>query len=331
MAQQPLQINGLSPEQTQAWLQSLMQRESSGVNQDNQYGYTGLFQFGADALGSVGLVNTNRLAQAKKQKGYSQKAFLNNPDNWNIEGGKAEYWNNHPLQAKAAVDLANMNLKSLSKYNLDTPGKLAGAAMASHLVGAGGVQKLLGGSNPSDANGTTAKDYFNRGSAAIGSGELFAPSTEQPQYRSQSFKDSVQKDLNIFGDRNKIDIGSSMITPPAAPVPESKLSDMPTPEQIQNSRNLSGEDILYGSPKDATIQSDLSSPNGTFTPESSDEAKVVQQIQNLPEKLRTTLVNNMASLASARVNQPRNYQDVYSPETQKMMENLIDQTGVLNG
>lgn len=376
MPQQPLQIDGLTPEQTQAWIQSLMQRESSGINQDNDFGYTGLFQFGSDALVSVGLVDEakNRAAKAKLKRPKDwyngpQKTFLADPDNWTIKGGKETFWGSRELQEKAAVEYANQNLKGLRSFTKGDPAKISGYSQVAHLNGLGAARALAAkGIDSRDGRGTKSSSYFTTGQAAINNTNVDAiPKTQYASPIENKPETIVKKDgetsRSVFDQYKPTPVDrptdvspnttlaapntnakpyeeSNINVPPTAPeitappkveTQTTPKVELPSLEQMQNLRNLSGEDILYGSPKDATIESNLSTDKGTFTPEDSQEAVVLKEIQNLPEKLRTTLANNMASLASAKVNQPRNYQDVYSPETQKMMENLINQTGVLNG
>ena len=140
---------GLTPAQTQQYIQTVIITESGG-NQFiiNAQGYMGIGQFGASALCAVGLVNCERFKTAMRtgilrgRDGWiGQKQWLADPDNWTIAGGQSTFLNNLQLQIAAMVKLANLNIRhgySVGALHAsDSPQKHAGFAKASHLVGSG--------------------------------------------------------------------------------------------------------------------------------------------------------------------------------------------------
>jgi len=171
---------GLTPQQTQQYLQTVITTESAG-NQTiiNKQGYMGLGQFGASALVAVGLVSRQQFIKARKRgrltgrDGYiGQKSWLKDANNWLIQGGQHTFLNNRSLQIKAMIDLANLNLRygyrHGSLHKSDTPQRHAGFAKAAHLVGASKAHRWYKYRLDSkDGNGTRASKYAADGEHSI--------------------------------------------------------------------------------------------------------------------------------------------------------------------
>ena len=171
---------GMTPQQTQQYIQTVIRTESAGLQRViNKQGYRGLGQFGVSALVSVGLVSKAKFIRAKARgrlrgrDGYiGQNSFLNNPDNWLIDGGSETFLNNRSLQIKAMIDLANLNIRygyrRGSLHQSDTPQRHAGFAKAAHLVGASKAHRWYKYRIDSqDGNGTKASKYAADGENSI--------------------------------------------------------------------------------------------------------------------------------------------------------------------
>lgn len=174
-------INGLTAEQTQAYLTRLSIRESSGnFKKENKWGYMGGYQFGASGLLDVGLIKKDKYNEYAKKygKGFTNgsnitahKEFLANKDNWKDGYSKEIFLNNPNLQHQSAIKLANNNLKyykSQTGKDLTNQGDIGGYITASHLKGAGSAYKLLTkGVESFDGLGTSNKKYFDMGKHAV--------------------------------------------------------------------------------------------------------------------------------------------------------------------
>lgn len=171
---------GLTPSQTQQYIQTVILTESGGNQRIiNPQGYVGIGQFGASALCAVGLVSCERFRSAiragilRGRDGWiGQKEWLTNSAHWNIEGGQETFRGNLQLQIAAMVKLANINLRSGyaagALHGSDSPQKHAGFAKAAHLVGAGRAIKWYKYRLESkDGNGTRASKYARDGELAI--------------------------------------------------------------------------------------------------------------------------------------------------------------------
>ena len=179
-------ITGLSDVQTRALAANTAKTESGGrVDADNERGYFGQYQFGAEALTESGLVNGEKLAAAKKASGkdwYKKRsasgevggheAFLRDKSNWNTEGGLDGFLQDKSLQDQAFVKYTNKNVAggvrsgALSKD--DSAEQIAGYSKAAHLKGVGGANKLFKkGIESTDGNGTSTKTYANQAAKAM--------------------------------------------------------------------------------------------------------------------------------------------------------------------
>lgn len=142
-----------------SYVQKIGEKESRGdYKAVNTLGYLGKYQFGAMALQDMGLV----------KKGTSLKG-LDNPSNWNIEGGKQAFLNNAQLQEDTMLRYTKQNFKTLNRIGVinkdSSPQEIAGYLAASHLLGPGGAKQLSQGKSGTDAYGTSSASYFKIGSA----------------------------------------------------------------------------------------------------------------------------------------------------------------------
>jgi hypothetical protein len=134
----------------------------------NQYGYIGRWQFGADALIDGKYVKpgatTESLADPQWWLGkldvQSREDWLNNQNNCQdiemIAYTKRNY--RSLLNIKTTRDIT----QSASKE------RLAGLLATAHLLGPGGVRKMLLGQDGSDANGVTGREYYQLLSTSFG-------------------------------------------------------------------------------------------------------------------------------------------------------------------
>ena len=148
----------------QSYAQKIGEKESGGkYDAVNTLGYLGKYQFGALALQDMGLV----------KKGTSLKG-LDDPANWNIEGGKKAFLNNPQLQEDTMVKYTKQNFATLNRIGVindkSSQQEIAGYLAASHLLGPGGAKQLAQGKVGSDAYGTSSATYFKVGSATQGVG-----------------------------------------------------------------------------------------------------------------------------------------------------------------
>lgn len=147
-----------------SYAEKIGEKESGGkYNAVNTLGYLGKYQFGAMALQDMGLV----------KKGTSLKG-LDDPANWNIEGGKQAFLNNPQLQEDTMVKYTKQNFGTLNRIGVindkSSPQEIAGYLAASHLLGPGGAKQLARGEVKADAYGTSSASYFKVGSATQGLG-----------------------------------------------------------------------------------------------------------------------------------------------------------------
>lgn len=177
---QGVQLIGLTPAQTQQYVQNVILTESGGNWEIiNSAGYHGIGQFGASALVAVGLVSKARFTAArangtlKGRDGWiGQKQWLKDPSNWLIEGGVTAFLKNKDLQIAAMIKLANLNIQDGYRmgaiHRSDSPKKHAGFSKAAHLVGSGAAAKWYKYRiDRKDGNGTRASKYANDGERAI--------------------------------------------------------------------------------------------------------------------------------------------------------------------
>lgn len=143
--------------------QAMLKRESNGdYTITNQLGYVGGYQFGSQALETLGYL--------KEGSSKGGNKALNDPNNWTGKNGLnsvEDFKTNTAAQDLAFEENADFNLgrlESLGVIDSDTTeSDIAGYIAASHLLGAGGARDL----DSEDANGTSGREYFDLGSKAI--------------------------------------------------------------------------------------------------------------------------------------------------------------------
>lgn len=151
-----------------AYLNVLGKRESSDKwDAVNQFGYLGRYQMGLAALEDAGMVKSGTYKKAIKDGMKNPNRLLDDPSVWNIKGGKDAFLGNPDVQNQAVKKYTDRNesaLKGLGVLGEKTsPKDRLGYLMAAHLVGVGGAKDLKKGVVRSDANNTTALEYFELG------------------------------------------------------------------------------------------------------------------------------------------------------------------------
>ena len=129
------------------------------------------------ALEDMGLV--------KKGVGKKGQKALDDPSNWNVEGGKQSFLGNAQLQEDTMLRYTQQNFKSLARLGVITkdtdPKEVAGYLAAAHLLGPGGARDLKQGKSGTDAYGTSSAAYYKVGAetqtAGGGAGTLTASAT----------------------------------------------------------------------------------------------------------------------------------------------------------
>ena len=175
-------INGLNQQEMSSLASTLAQRESGG-NQfiENKWGYLGLYQFGAAALTEVGLIDRQKFDAAVKQNpgiangsdARAHKAFLANPSNWTIPGGKDTFLMDKSMQDRALATMMNKNKATMERKGIQfsSSADLSGMLLGAHLKGVGNAIKYkTTGADSKDGLGTSISQYYALGSKAVVSG-----------------------------------------------------------------------------------------------------------------------------------------------------------------
>lgn len=211
----------ISPSDLESLRKNLKQRESSGNYQAvNSLGYAGAYQFGALALVDTGQMSLEKYKAAKASGTYSQKSFMNNPDNWNTAGGLPGFLNNQAQQDQAFERLVGINLNRLERQGVidetTNPADVNGYLAVSHLLGSGGAEDFSKGSNGTDANGTKASEYYELGQrSSTGAGGAPAAPELTPEEKVAEL--GLPPGTEISAD------GTQAITP------EGEVIDLPAP------------------------------------------------------------------------------------------------------
>ncbi len=202
---EPGYIGSLTNSQVITLKATIAQSESGGYDNpyavENSIGYLGKYQFGAAFLKDQGYINSS--AQG------TNKTIVDNPANWTGKNGinnKNDFFANISLQESLMDTMLKNNYKIMARAGVLSeqvvPEKTAGLLMAAHLVGAGGAIKFVKGINSSDANGTTAAVYYNKGYACI----IGKSTVEQPTLNNLS-SPAIDKNLPVKNDATKYDPG----------------------------------------------------------------------------------------------------------------------------
>lgn len=171
-------VKGLNSEQTKALVKQVISSESGGrVDAVNGFGYLGLYQMGAAALADAGLVSMDKYQQAVQKYGKSfangsnaevHKAFLEDSNNWNVQGGQSAFLASKKLQDEAMIRLLNKNAQYLGASYTGNAEHKAGLLMAAHLKGWSNAKAFAeNGTDSKDGNGTTVSSYYQKGKNAI--------------------------------------------------------------------------------------------------------------------------------------------------------------------
>lgn len=123
----------------------------------NSIGFCGRWQFGAGALMDAGYVRGTRSPRKLGDANFwTGKDRIFSRDHW---------CNNPPVQDNAMLEYTRAHYKQLVKMHVimqgDPKSRVAGLLGAAHLVGVGGARDFAKGMIRHDANGTTAKEYFD--------------------------------------------------------------------------------------------------------------------------------------------------------------------------
>jgi len=147
----------------------------------NRNGFLGKYQFGAMSLVDIGLLkleNYRALTYTMKTKtraakimwrdGYNLTKFLDDPSNWNVDGGKQAFLNNTELQDKAMDTMLRINTKRLQQKGFDLSNQSFAKSMliASHFGGVGSAEKYAREHKDyRDDFGTSIAKYYKAGGA----------------------------------------------------------------------------------------------------------------------------------------------------------------------
>lgn len=173
-------IAGLDDAQTRALVASTVLTESSGGKLDivNPQGYMGRYQAGASWLSSAGLMKGGDKAvkDAMKADGFNSEwkwaesggmtRYLSKDSNWVDGMSRSKYLASAGAQDTAFKTVNDKTYGNLVKRGVikpgDKPEDVAGYLKTAHIAGAGGaVAVSKGGQGASDANGTSARKYFD--------------------------------------------------------------------------------------------------------------------------------------------------------------------------
>lgn len=139
----------------------LGERESSNNYEAvNQFGFLGKYQFGGSALTDLGYKENG--AWTGKDGIESKEDFLASPETQ--EKAMTEWMPRleRMLKSKGALEFVGTEFEGEAVTK-------EGLIAAAHLVGAGGVSKMLKtGVVPEDANGTKAVEYLKLGNSVVG-------------------------------------------------------------------------------------------------------------------------------------------------------------------
>lgn len=186
---QGMSIIGLTTQEASALIESVRKSEAPGYTTINWAGYHGQWQFGAEALVTVGLVKRSAFEAAKRNgtlRGnggwIGQKQWLQHPAHWTIAGGLNTFLNSKSIQDAAFIRLANTNIQDgfrMRVLSQNTPAhKIAGWAKASHLKGTGAAKRWYKYRHDSkDGNQTRVSTYALQAERAVLSVQSTAQAT----------------------------------------------------------------------------------------------------------------------------------------------------------
>lgn len=212
-------------------------RYSGGKVDDNGFGYSGAYQFGAQALQSQGLIKQGivtdygSLGRTQAERAAAHSALMNDPNNWTIKGGKQTFLQSREIQDRAFDRLADQNYRTLKNAGIikdgDPPDKVAGYLSAAHLKGAGSIIK--NGVTGVDGLGTSAESRYLGAAKAVsgttaalppnaGKGTKTQAASKEPEKRQ--LYNSAEIKLGNSKIAKRVSIGASSISEEAIPLPQ---------------------------------------------------------------------------------------------------------------
>lgn len=172
-------IGGLDDAQTRALVASTALTESAGgkLGVVNSAGYMGRYQAGAGWLADAGHIKggSESVKAAMAKDGFKNEykwgesggmtKFLKDDANWNGGMNYNKYLGSAETQDAAFKTNSDSAYAAMMKRGTITastpPEQVAGLLKTRHLAGMGGVNAVAkGGTGPADANGTTARKYY---------------------------------------------------------------------------------------------------------------------------------------------------------------------------
>jgi len=128
----------------------------------NTIGYAGRYQFGAQALETLGYLKPGTYT---KQAGNSG---MKNPSNWNNGLSLEKFLASPEIQDEAMAKYTAMNYKQLASKGIvnenTSSNELAGWLYVSHGVPVGGATEFAKGGDPAEGYGTKASQMFAKAS-----------------------------------------------------------------------------------------------------------------------------------------------------------------------
>lgn len=168
-------ITGMTNSETRAYAANVAYTESRFRAQvENEYGYMGLYQFGAVALVEAGLISRTKYNEAVRIHGSKlanganaaiHKAFIADSSNWVAGYNKQIFLNNVNVQHKAFVTYTNNNIQyataAAKRVMQGNIAKIAAYMKMAHLLGP--YRASEGTVNPkfdaADKNQTSMQEY----------------------------------------------------------------------------------------------------------------------------------------------------------------------------
>lgn len=126
----------------------------------NTIGYAGRYQFGAQALETLGYMKIGSSKQGNKA--------MRDPSNWNNGLSLEKFLASPEIQDEAMAKYTAMNYKQLASKGIvnenTSSNELAGWLYVSHGVGVGGATEFAKGGDPAEGYGTKASQMFAKAS-----------------------------------------------------------------------------------------------------------------------------------------------------------------------
>ena len=235
---------------TAALQSALLQRESSGdYNAVNSLGYTGGYQFGAQALETLGYL--------KRGSSKAGNSALDDPENWTGKSqvsSKAEFLANPEAQDEAFRENLVFNRRvlenngTISEATADSD--VAGFLAAAHLLGANGASLDLAST---DNNGVSGQDYFNLGKNTSAADNTQNTIIEPTQGTAEPISEP-KRDTESYADLVK-GFYAQQTTPQSAELPSTDLvSQFNTRVPVDTSKYAAAGFAL--APRDYAIDAD---------------------------------------------------------------------------